>query len=187
MVFPLAPRWSASREERPTFVWGLSAANFQAPGRGEILVVDEDESLVATIPIPELAPAGDAAQVGRTRPIATPFPDASPPLAAGQAYAWKVNYFADGEWVASDYVPFRVLAPKTRELLERQLAELSEEPFLRSVAFASHGLYWEALGALAEVPKTESNQTVLLEAELLLAERARLAEPEAELVKEPAQ
>lgn len=148
---PVAPRWSALRSTRPIFRWYPGATGTDGGSRGDILVVDDHETVVATLDY-----AFEAADPGTSQ--ALPWPAELPDLEPGRTYAWKVNAVVDGEWQASEYVPFTVLLA---DVVEQRLAQVAGNAFQTGVELAALGLYQEALASLAEVDRNEHTQAVL--------------------------
>ncbi|MEM1202575.1 MAG: hypothetical protein AAGN66_05045 [Acidobacteriota bacterium] len=132
---PLSPRWTWVRPGDVTLRWTGPGSTF------EVLVVDDLEQPVGTIRIEPRG--GDDGVHGAPWP-----PDATPPE-PGRAYAWKVNARIDGEWVASEYVPFRVLDTRRAESLDDRLQGL--DGYLAASALAREGLYGEAVDVVAHL------------------------------------
>lgn len=135
---PVAPRWSALRRARPVFRW-YAGGGLPGEHRGEILVVDDTERVVATLPY-------DFAAVDPSVSLELAWSADQAPLEPDRNYAWKVNAVAAGGWVASEYVPFRVL---DTEAVGVHLARVDGNVFRTGVEMAALGLYDEALATFA--------------------------------------
>lgn len=100
---PLSPRWSVIRDPRPTLRFSMPTLSsaIGEPQACEILVVDRAETEVLAVPCQVAAPA--------TQPVEQSWPADQPALEQGGVYAWKVSWKLDGEWSASEWVPFQVL------------------------------------------------------------------------------
>lgn len=130
---PVEPRWSALREPRPTLHWYAGNAG---PVDGEILVVDDQDRLVASF-----STDGAIQQPNGRREL--PWPNGLDALTVDSTYAWKINEIVDGEWRASEFVPFqriRVHDP-----------DFPEDPLARAISLADLGLFNEALISLAKI------------------------------------
>lgn len=164
---PVSPRWSTIRDGRPVFRWYGGVAN--RPLRGEILLVDDGEQIVATFPLVFDTTAGDTAagdtaagdtSAGDTSAGMQQFswPDEQPPLASDRTYAWKINWLVDDEWVASHYVPLHVLPAVD---VARQLQGLAADDLRGVVAMANLGLHDEALARLAHLASQPVDQNLV--------------------------
>ena len=136
---PIAPRWSIVDTGSPSFIWRLE----HTPDKTEILIVDEEEELVASF----MVTANPTANAEAT----TPYPTGAPSLRPGHAYAWKINTLVAEEWIASPYVPFRIATSEEQEELELELSRAQVHPLLRVVALGSAGRYRQALRAAISV------------------------------------
>lgn len=130
----VAPRWSVVDASRPHFVCQLDFAAAEI----ELLVIDEQEELVATARTPTAGEPGE---------LSLAYPEDAAPLLPGRAYAWKVNAHAGGEWVASSYVPFRRATGEESARLATELANVEASPLLQVVALGSAGRFPRALDA----------------------------------------
>ncbi len=144
---PLAPRWSIIDDERPRFTWRLDLEATEY----EILVVDENETLIAAFPITDASTTGE---------ITADYPADAEPLEAGKAYAWKVNARIAEESVASSYVPFSRASLEDQAKHRTELESAGTSPLLRAVALASSGRYRPALEALRGVEESRRNELV---------------------------
>ena len=140
---PVAPRWTRIRDHRPVLLWYPARSEAGAEPREEILLVDEDEQLVAI-----LSPETASSEHGETLRRAA-LPQDLPPLEPGRIYAWKVNSRAGHERLDSSFVPFRVLPVEDAEEIDRALAQAGGDPVLTGLFLAQHGLYAEALTQLS--------------------------------------
>ncbi len=147
---PIAPRWTRTRDRRPTLLWIPARSQDGAGIREEILLVDESERLVATLG-PETASSKEDGSLHRAT-----FPKDLSPLEPGRLYAWKINSRAGAEQVASPFVPFRLLPAEDAEPLERDLARLGDDPVLTGLLLARHGLYAEAASHLSSAVVNEA-------------------------------
>ncbi len=179
---PLVPRWSAVDDPRPVFRWRWLGE--EIPDRVEVLVVNLEEKPVVFLEV-EMSDTADMGSDGAGRWSAR-VPSSSPALKRGEAYAWKVNVQQAGEWLASAYVPFKVLREEASARLADELAAAGDVAFLRAVVLASHGLDAPALEALAEIPTPSPERTALardllarkrLSTDAVRAELARLDTP----------
>ena len=135
---PLEPRWSGTLSPTPRFRWLGRSSGAEA----EVVLVDEGERLVLSLPIASRVGSSPPAEVPGLESL--PFPADTPPLLPGGTYFWKINTRLDGEWIASEYVPFRVLTPDQAAGLHGSLAADEGAPFLRAMSFARYGLWREA-------------------------------------------
>lgn len=185
---PLAPRWSAVDDTRPAFRWRWIGE--EAPDGYEVLVVDLEENPVVFLDADADAvgaPGGASGKSGSSaigsdaRWLAR-MPESAPALVRGETYAWKVNVQHAGEWLASVYVPFRVLSEDASAKLSAELDQVGEVPFLRAVVLASHGLDARALEALAATPTRPADRQTMAR-ELLVHKRLSDAAVAAEIAR----
>ncbi len=144
---PLAPRWSIVDDERPRFIWSLDLVATEY----EILVVDENETLIAAFPIKGASTTGE---------ITADYPADAEPLEAGKAYAWKVNARIAEESVASSYVPFIRASLEDQAKHRAELESASTSPLLRAVALAASGRYRPALEILRGVDGPQRDEMI---------------------------
>lgn len=132
------PRWSVvDAGSMPAFRWRLP----EGADEQEILLVDEAETLIATLTPPVDSDADlqslDAAAF-------------SIPWREGQTYAWKINARTDEAWNSSAFVPFHVASDSETRALDGEL-RTTDELLLQVVALAAAGRYDRALKRLRYV------------------------------------
>ncbi|MEM8963785.1 MAG: hypothetical protein AAGD38_20045 [Acidobacteriota bacterium] len=137
---PLAPRWQTIRETRPTFRWHVETDGV------EILLLDDQEQVVFTV---------EASGQELTYPV-----DA-PALEAGRLYAWRVGSRVDGDWLTSNFVPFRLLDTEEERVLEDALTRAGTHPLPRAVVLVSHGLIDEARALLSDLSPSPEKDRLL--------------------------
>lgn len=135
---PLSPRWSKTASTRPSFSF-YSEATLH-----ELVLVDAQEALVATIPV-EKNPTASFEMI-------VPFPRDLPDLQPGTIYAWKINGEVAGEESVSEFVPFEIQTKEGREDLARLVQAAKGNPLEEGLIFVAKGLYEEALVAFASWP-----------------------------------
>lgn len=139
---PLSPRWTLVSTPRPVFAWRATW-----PGTsGEIFLIDDNETLVATLPF-----------VGSTTPVTRlALPDEVPALEPGRLYAWKVNVQYAENIVASDYVPFQVTPGEPPGLDGMRVTEDDVDGILEHAArLAVDGRFDDALTVLQTLDPAE--------------------------------
>ena len=141
----LSPRWSAVTSARPRFDWMAPTDSDEL----ELLLVDADERLI-----------GSAVLAADARGCA--YPDDLPDLEPGRVYAWRISARVGDDWLASPFVPFRLLIPAERAVLDGDLAAAGDDPLLRAVAYLNSGVDREGLVALAAVARqSEARERVI--------------------------
>lgn len=169
MPEPFSPRCEVILGGSPTFVWQPAPQLARSATAYEVILVDEADDVVATLPFSP-PPTLDASSR-----VKMSFPADKPPLKAGQTYKWKVSPFVAGEWRPSDvYVPFRVLDPPKAAILKDELLRAGNDPYARAIVFAWNGLYGDALETLTQMPKDRASQDLARPLAMLILQRKGL-------------
>lgn len=144
---PLSPRWSSLSVNSKVFAWQASTSE-EPSTHYHLMIVDAEEILVE-----------------QTTVAATGEPwmefNFSNPLPQGESFAWKVTAETRGEWLASEWVPFRTLSSTEEAELESRLEEGYQHPFITAVAYAELGMVDAALNQLASLPRTRRNEEAM--------------------------
>ena len=168
---PLSPRWSSRLSAPVALVWQASSSE-DATTLYHLMVVDEQENVLQREAV---------AATGNTWlefSLTTPLPP-------GRSFAWKISAETEGEWLASEWVPFRTLPAEEEAWLVDHLQEASSNPFLEAVAYAEVGMIDAAVSRLSRLPNSQTTEKAIselwarkhLDSSLEILDRSRLRDP----------